>query len=221
MDNALDALLSTTPTADGYDGEFEELWARLLDTQPQPGPVTIATGPANRSATPGMTPTTVRACRRVPKVGTTIQRSSATNARKLQGLLETPPPPSRRVYGIAKSRPAAPRHTHNTGTSHTITELFGGTLSDLSDDEHPSEQPAPEHEGEVPKPTTEAMEPRPAGPNPRSNDPPPVMVTVSEKTIPVPYYAVHVSRRYKARVGNRRFLLRFDRAGKCRFHREL
>jgi len=92
-----------------------------------------------------------------------------------------------------------------------MIDLFGETLSDISDDER-----SPDRKGEpdnnAPMPAT--TEPQPAGP-------PPLIVTVSGINIPVPFYAVHTARRYKARVGDRRFALRFNRSGKLRAHREL
>jgi len=111
MDQDFKAILTPTSTAEGYDGEFEELWARLLVTRPTPaiiGPVASTSDATNRSATTSMASTSAKANRHMRKVGTHIQRSSATNARKLQALLETPPPPPRRICGISKSRAAIP-----------------------------------------------------------------------------------------------------------------
>jgi len=129
MDNILEALLNTMPTADGRDDEFEELWDQVLATRPKLaaqslGPI-ITTG---KGTAPSMaqTPARTTASRRVPKVGTKIERSTATNARKTQALLETPSP--RRVHGIIRSRPVTFRRIQSKETRETLTELFGGTL---------------------------------------------------------------------------------------------
>jgi len=235
MDRDLDALWNTIPTADGRDDEFEKLWAHILATQPKPttpplGPIeasssTAADKPPSNGA-PRITGMTTGY--RVPKVGTLIQRSTTTNARKLQALMETPPPPPRRrVRPII--RPIIRPTIRDSKARQTIAELFGGSLSDLSDDEQTHDAPpstaqltntiqdetssqitvkAEEQDGQTPSDTKPA-------------NPPPVIITVGDIKISVPYFAAHISRRYKARVGNRRFLLRFDRAGKCRSHREM
>jgi len=112
--------------------------------------------------------------------------------------------------------PTALRRTAGSEEARkTLTELFGESLSDLSEDEHaPDTSPSCKGESGSNARVPATTEPQPAGP-------PPVIVTVSGISIPVPYYAIHTSRRYKARVGSRRFALRFDRARKLRSHREL
>jgi len=72
-------------------------------------------------------------------VSTLIQRSTATNARKLQALLEVSPPSSRRVHGVTRNRLINPRRIAKSEEARkVITELFGRSLSDLSEDEHAS-----------------------------------------------------------------------------------
>jgi len=216
MDNALEALLSTRPTANGRDDEFEELWEHVLATKPKA--TTLPLGPIARAKPrppPNATAIGARTARnrQIPKVGTLIQRSTASNDRKLRALMEKPPPPPRRTSSTPRSRPTALRRDMKSeGARKLLTELFGGTLSDVSEDEQTLSTP-PKHERNS-APITATVRPRPTGP-------PPVTVKVSGTDISVPYYAVHVSRRYKARVGKRRFALRFDRAGKLRSHREL
>jgi len=217
MDRDLDALLNTRPTADGRDDEFERLWAHYLAERPKP---TYPLGPiVAKEAPPSMAPTPARttAYRRVPKVGTHIQRSTAANDKKIRALLETPPPPPRRVHKVSRSHPAATRRMMNKETDErkTLTELFGGTLSDLSEDEH-----SPDTATKTPM--TSAKETASEQHEGTTNTaPPPVIINVSGIDKPVPYYAVHTARRYKARVGDRRFALRFNRSGKLRSHREL
>jgi len=115
MDNILEALLNTMPTADGRDDEFEELWDRILTTRQksaaQPlGPITPSSNTTASGPPPSTAVSVSATTSRVPRVGTLIQRSTATNARKLQALLEVPPPPPRRVRGTIRSRPTAPCH---------------------------------------------------------------------------------------------------------------
>jgi len=120
---------------------------------------------------------------------------------------------------------------------------FSEEHSDLSDDEqvisseHIAEkETTPRSAQELSTPTTGTpatstkgtTQQQPEGTNTgysntqKSTDPPLIAVTTSEGTvIQVLFYAVHISRRYKARVGHRRILLRFDRAGKLRTHWEL
>jgi hypothetical protein len=78
----------------------------------------------------------------------------------------------------------------------------------------PPRRPAPP----PPPPTRTEPEPlRAVGPLP----PPPIRVEVEPGTIvEVPHFAVHTSREYKPRLGNRRWHLRFDRTGKLRSCKE-
>jgi len=245
MDNELDALLTTAARDDGTDPEFEELWSNLVHRdKPTPPPVkTAARTPAQRPPPPAPREP-VRPLGRLPRVGTLVQRSSGEQAKKLAALLTTPPPPPRR-RAKANIRPIRPVH-HKSD----ISELFGDTLSDLSEDEHSTTSPAnpPESQpGVVPQPTTAPPPqdkrtdsrrrpdpgPAPSPSQPPANTtgpeapvygpalPPPVQISLSKDVIiSVPHFAAHVSRRYKARVGKRRFLLRFDNSGRCRYHRE-
>jgi len=218
MDRDLDAILATSATT---DDEFEALWNRLL--QPRPNSPTKQPIPPLRTLT--VEQVKIKRPRCVPKVGTIIQRSSAANERKLLALMETPPPPPpRRVHDAGRPKRPAP------APRNILVDLFGDTLADLSDDDHASDvlavsqQDAPSEPRASEYGTPKVAEPTPASTEEknRPNDPPPVKVTTDDGVeIDVPYYAVHVSRRYKARVGNRRFLLRFDRAGKLRFNRAL
>jgi len=223
MDRDLDALLSTRPTIDGRDDEFEELWEHVMTTRPKPatlplGPIALASHKGPPPSAAPMARAATATSRRVPKVGTVIQRSTATNNRKIQALMETPPPPPRRA--VNKKINTGQRPIHRTDTEQVLESLFGDTLSDLSDDDRPPDSPAsPRAE---PTPRTEPGKQETPGNNSGRMKPSPIVIAVSRGIdITVPYYAVHVSRRYKARVGNRRFLLRFNRAGKCRTYREL
>jgi len=79
MDLVLDALLSTRPTMDGRDDEFEELWEHAMTIRPKLatlplGPIILANnGGPTTNATPADAGTITS--RRMPKVGTLIQRS--------------------------------------------------------------------------------------------------------------------------------------------------
>lgn len=109
--------------------------------------------------------------RQVPRVGTIIQRSDATNRRKLAGLMAIPPPVPRRIRAPTATQPT-----------------------------RPSLQPA-----------------RVVGPLP----PPPISVEVEKGTVvEVPFYAAHVSRKYTARMANRRWIIRFNANGQVRSCRE-
>ncbi|KAL6416809.1 hypothetical protein ACFW04_013157 [Cataglyphis niger] len=58
----------------------------------------------------------------------------------------------------------------------------------------------------------------PVGPAP----PPPIMVELEPELIaPVPHFAVHVSRRYKVRLPQGRWTLRFSADGKLRYRRKI
>jgi hypothetical protein len=68
----------------------------------------------------------------------------------------------------------------------------------------------------APQPTLDPV--RVMGPLP----PPPIPVEAAPGVVvEVPHFAIHVSRRYKVRVGNRRWTLRFDRTGRLRSSREV
>jgi hypothetical protein len=69
--------------------------------------------------------------------------------------------------------------------------------------------------------TTVAEQPKllmPVGPLP----PPPIPVQIEPGVIvEVPHFAVHVSRKYKARTPQGRWVLRFSRTGQLRYHRKI
>jgi len=48
-----------------------------------------------------------------------------------------------------------------------------------------------------------------------------IQVSLDEGVTVIVHFAVHVSHRYKTRVGERRFALWFNCTGQCRYHREL
>lgn len=70
-----------------------------------------------------------------------------------------------------------------------------------------------------PAPKKPTLQPaRVMGPEP----PPPIPVEVAPGIIvDVPHFAAHVSRKYKARVGNDRYIIRFNHTGTVRFYRKL
>jgi len=243
MDKELDALFHTATRDDGTDPEFEEIWANLVHQAARPTPQTSTTAVAKpvtgtagptRSATPGQPRTpavgpVIRPLTRPPRVGTIVQRSSGAQAKRLAVLMATPPPPPRR-RPQKTIRPVRPP----TAKSR-LTELFGDPLSDISDEERPRETtpPAaaspPATDGQpgqrpVPPPSqpTNITGPTAITPTYGPTTPPPVKVDIGQGiVVSVPHFAVHISRRYKARVGERRFVLRFDHSGRCRYHREI
>ncbi|KAL6265884.1 hypothetical protein P5V15_001551 [Pogonomyrmex californicus] len=300
-----------------YDPEFEVLWERLANTAEKSGhcyqPALTTIKPAAKPTVRSVT--TIRhPIRVVPAVGTRVQRSTASNERKLQGLLQTPPPPPPRGGKRYTASPAS-------RCAAKLAELFG-SLSDLSDDEEvwpparpitktitddsnnpavstatvatrdhrpnrnpavstvtvatrdhrahqnpavstttvatrdhrsskrptvttatvaardhrlvlastsTAEQPcaitAATESGGAPHVPAEAASPltdRPTMPAFGPEGPPPIEVIVADGLcIRVPYFAVHISRLYKARVGARKFVLRFNRQGECHYKREM
>jgi len=95
-------------------------------------------------------------------------------------------------------RPMAPSEQKK----RELKELFGD-LSDLSDNEATSSTSAPP-----------PAEYGPAGP-------PPVKVKIDGHELLIPYFAVTIGRKYKARIGDKKLLLRFNSAGECTFVRKL
>lgn len=81
----------------------------------------------------------------------------------------------------------------------------------------PPHRPAPTNRQPT-EPSRPTLEPiRVYGPAP----PPPIPVEVEPGiVVDVPHFAIHVSRQYKARIGHRRWHLRFDRCGRLRACRE-
>jgi len=147
---------------------------------------------------PAAKPSAPRRKTTTPRVGTSIERSSGTHERKIQELMEVPPPPSHHHDATRKSPPRKKQKTN-------LEDLFGD-LSDLDNNEittadQSTTAPAPVIHG-------------PPGP-------PPVEITVDGHTVQVPYFATTVSRKFKARVGDKRYLLRFDRTGQCMYARKI
>lgn len=80
----------------------------------------------------------------------------------------------------------------------------------------PYERPPPPPARTTPQPQLEIL--RPMGPIPTS----PIQVEVEPGLVfEVPHFAVHVSRRYKHRTPQARWILRFSRDGKLRYHRKI
>lgn len=80
----------------------------------------------------------------------------------------------------------------------------------------PRRRPAPTPPPEPKRPTLQPA--RPMGPEP----PPAIPVEVAPgRIIDVPYFAAHVSRKYKARYGNERYIIRFNHTGRVRSCRQL
>jgi len=81
----------------------------------------------------------------------------------------------------------------------------------------PYERPPPPPKQEnPPTPSEEIL--RPMGPMPM----PPIKVEVESGLVfEVPHFAVHVSRRYRPRTPQGRWILRFSRNGKLRYHRKI
>jgi len=232
----MDALLATTARDDGTDPEFEELWSNVIHRTARPPPQSPAlamartTGPSpTTESRPPAAVSTIRPLTKAPRVGTLIQRSSGNQAKKLAMLMATPPPPPhRRAKGPIQSVGPIP-------TKDRLTALFGDTLSDVSDDERPKEAAPPAttlQTSTSEQPDRAATSPLPSqSPTGTARDeapvfgpttPPPIRVNLGQGiSVSVPHFAVHVSRQYKARVGERRFLLRFDHTGRCRYYREL
>ncbi|KAL6433555.1 hypothetical protein ACFW04_006561 [Cataglyphis niger] len=128
---------------------------------------------------------------RPPKVGTTIQRSDRENRIKA-AMLATPPPP------LASCRR---RRNHPPPPSRPRTQA-------RAKEQRPDAAPS--------FPTPEILVPM--GPAP----PPPIMVELEPGLIaPVPHFAVHVSRRYKIRLPQGQWTLRFSADGKLRYRRKM
>jgi len=188
------------------DAEFESLWTRLLGTPERPRAVLALrerdrsgqTPPAARpSPTENAGKASARTRTRPPRVGTIIQRSSATNARKLRGLLQVPPRPP--------PRSAATRKPAVKGQERTLQSLFGD-LTGLSDDDDPATTPP------VPPPNTARA--RPAGSTSAGPletfgpaGPPPVKVTIGDTCIEVPYFSAMITRKFRACIGQRKIVL--------------
>jgi len=51
--------------------------------------------------------------------------------------------------------------------------------------------------------------------------PPPVRVKINGHELLIPYFAATIGRKYRARIGDQKLLLRFNNAGECTFVRKL
>jgi len=121
----------------------------------------------------------------------TVTERSSNKPSKIEPLLQAPPRP--------------PPHKKKTVTQQKekeLQELFGD-LSDLSDDEAASMTT-----------DTPPTEYGPAGP-------PPVRVKINGHELLIPYFAATIGRKYRARIGDQKLLLRFNNAGECTFVRKL
>lgn len=96
----------------------------------------------------------------------------------------------------------------------------------LTDAPSPPRVPTPPPPG----PLTEAIQPDTAaepivafqqGPMFGPPLPPPILVTVAGVEIYVPYFAATKSRKYRARIGGAKYVLRFDKEGKLRYTRQV
>jgi len=198
MDKAIATLLD--PAKAATEAEFEELWEQCLREAP-PGKI-LAIRKTGRTT--------------APRVGTITERSSAANQRKITALMATPPPPPpRRRVPTSQPQPSPSLQAE-------LEELFGD-LSDLNDEgtTETAETPATTRftaATELPAATTTvaaAASPVAFGPV----GPPPVKLRINGHEVLVPYFAATINRKYRARIGGQRFVLRFNRAGDCTYAR--
>ncbi|XP_032689020.1 proline-rich receptor-like protein kinase PERK8 [Odontomachus brunneus] len=147
--------------------------------------------------------------RKVPSQGTRIQRSDIEQRRKAIMLTAPLPPPSgrqRRVSGTMKADQMTLRN--RLPTTPPAVSPATPTASTA-----PSEKPKGHTTRPTDRGTSTAHRPEPLraiGPS----LPPPVRVEVQPGIVAeIPHFAVHVSRRYRLRLPQGRWMLRFNNEG--------
>lgn len=159
--------------------------------------------------------------RLVPRVGTTIQRSDATNRRKIRLLTDPPPPPTnRRQPNLAKSPKKAPAATPAPASTKMSARAPSQAPTPAAVPQCAAARAMPDTRGvralSVRIPTGPAPPLRAVGVRP----PPQIPVEVAPGTILlVPHHAVHTTRRHRAWSTNGKWLLRFNADGSLRSSR--
>jgi len=179
------------------DREFEAMWGQYVREAPDEKVLTIRETGRTKA----------------PHRGTSTERSSVANQRKITALMETPPPPPPRRRIPVRKPPA-------TKLEKELQQLFGD-IADLDDEETvpAAETPAAPAVETPAAPPAEAPTAPPVVFGPVG--PPPVKVRIDGHDTFVPYFAATISRRYRVNAGNQRYVLRFNRTGQCVYARKI
>ncbi|XP_011858951.1 PREDICTED: uncharacterized protein LOC105556468 [Vollenhovia emeryi] len=196
-------------TTGNFNDELDMLWNSIVElAESSTGP------PENQAETPPAPPP----AKTVPKIGTRVQRSDATNQRKAV-LLATPPPPLPGKYRRGRKLPP-------TGPAPVVAAVTRGAPQNQTARQAPPAAQARADPSTGPGRTdTEAMPPPPAPPSrlpatptrQRRPERPPIEVEIaSGRKVLVPYHAATISRKYQLRLKDGHWLHRFTREGRLR-----
>lgn len=210
-----DELFTHPPTAAAVSGSTED----------NPASTSVQARPAAPAPPP----------KRLPKAGTRVQRSDSTNNRKLAGLMTTPPPlhvpaekPRIREDRMLTAEEIRRLQLHRRPKlrirpATTVVAALQAVSSSPKEKTSPVKTPGKKEAGEnnltpqLPA-TTSAKATRKT----RAGSPPPLLIEVRPgTTVVVPYRAATISRRYKARTPQGRWMLRFTSRGELRAARPL
>lgn len=176
--------------------------------------------------------------RQAPRVGTYIQRSDATNQRKL-AILATPPPPltPRRRQAASKltQKQAAKerepevtkQHAGKPDNGHNQIAALNGNRKIEEDKESQSKEIHRQGSEERQQLETQETPQKERRPPPQETPigpslPPPVQVEIEPGyEVEIPYFSVHVSNRYKIRTPRGRYTLRFTKQGQLYYKRKM
>lgn len=223
------------------DKELEELFGNLSDLSDGEAPRPVDPGPGSGSKPGDHRP--------VPKVGTRVQRGDTDNRRKAAILIAPIPPrpprsrrksapaprnpPTRRApttSGALSSRPpdeeppattpvthqpapAAPEPRPTTSAGHAALPRTPPICAAVT---QAATSPATRGRATARKPPA----PGPARGPPTTKKPVPILLPTGERIL-VPHSAVYRNRKFRARTGNARWLLRFDPQGRLRTCRRM
>ncbi|KMQ87872.1 hypothetical protein RF55_12719 [Lasius niger] len=189
--------------------EIEALFGAISDESSgdeKPRPV----NPPKPSAEPD-----IRKPAKLPRPGTSVQRSDADQRRKAIFLMSPPPPrPKRRSATTTRPTPAPGAAPPTRPTPPSRPPPFQPT------------PPAPTRTSicaisrpGVSSPTVTSTS---AGSNSGNRTPPPILVALADgHTVAVPFYSATISRRFRATSPTGRWLIRFDRRSQPRMIRRL
>ncbi|KAL6253974.1 hypothetical protein P5V15_011457 [Pogonomyrmex californicus] len=171
---------------------MQDRFTKWLEIRPLRRATAESTEPPSHQSAP--------ARRTVPKVGTTIQRSDAAQRRKAIWLAETPPPLPKRGRRSTEGYTARPASGKTASVATNTPPIVKPRMVDVAT--QTSAEPTPQLQ--------------PAGPT----RPPPIPVEIwLGMVVPIPHYAVHKNRKYRADVQGKKYVLRFNANGTLRSSR--
>jgi len=177
--------------------KLKELFGEMSDFSDDESPP-----PRDRPPTPGKNISIV------PRVGTTVQRGDRETARRTAAMT-TPPPPPPTKRGTEGPAPLAKRSGPTSPPDVPAEPVYAVSAPEavvvVPVDDGTEGRPREDDAGGEWRLLRVKESERPAGP------PPVRIILLTGRAVDIPFFAVYRSRKYKLRLADDRWVMRFDR----------